>query len=205
MSVLLAVMMLCAIIFSIFQGTTAEMSAGLLEGAREAVSLAISMAGVICLWCGVVEVMRRSGLMEKLAKALRLPISALFKEARGDASLRGDIAASVSANLLGLGNAATPLSIRAATRLHDISGRSGLASDSVCMLVILGSCSIQVIPATIAASRAAQGAANPFDILPAVWIATLVSCTAGVTAGLLLRKKGAKNTIPHTAIRKVRR
>jgi spore maturation protein A len=188
MSVLLVIMMLCAIIYSAFSGTTAEMSAGLLEGAREAVSLALSMAGVICLWCGVVEVMRRSGLMEKLAKALRLPITALFKEAKTDASLRGDIAASVSANLLGLGNAATPLSIRAATRLHDLSGRSGTASDSVCMLVILGACSIQVIPATIAAARAAQGAANPFDILPPVWIATLVSCAVAVSMGAALRK-----------------
>jgi spore maturation protein A len=188
MSVLLAVMMLCAIIFSVITGTAAEMSYGLLEGAREAVNLALSMAGVLCLWCGVVEVMRRSGLMEKLAKALRLPISALFEEARGDTSLRGDIAASISANLLGLGNAATPLSIRAATRLHDLSGRTGLASNSVCMLVILGSCSIQIIPATIAAARAAQGAENPFDILPAVWIATLISCTAGITVGLILRK-----------------
>jgi spore maturation protein A len=192
MSVLLAVMMLCAILFSVLQGTSAEMSAGLLEGAREAVSLALSMAGVLCLWCGVVEVMRRSGLMEKLAKFLRLPISALFEEARGDSSLRGDIAASISANLLGLGNAATPLSIRAATRLHDLSGRSGTASNSVCMLVILGSCSIQVIPATIAAARAAQGAAAPFDILPAVWIATLISCTTGITAGLIMRKSAPR-------------
>jgi spore maturation protein A len=164
------------------------MSSGLLDGAKDAVSLALSMAGVICLWCGVVEVMRRCGLMEKLAKALRLPISALFPEARTDTVLRGDIAASVSANLLGLGNAATPLSIRAASRLHDISGRTGTASDSVCILVILGSCSIQIIPATIAAARASQGAASPFDILPAVWVATVVSCSFGLAAGFLLRK-----------------
>ena len=196
MSVLLVVIMLSAVLFAAFQGTTAEMSAGLLDGAKDAVSLAISMAGMICLWCGVVEVMRRCGLMEKLAKILRLPISALFPEARADGGLRGDIAASVSANLLGLGNAATPLSIRAATRLREISeynlmspgGSPAPASDSVCMLVILGSCSIQIIPATIAAARASQGAASAFDILPAVWIATAVSCAAGIIAGLLLRK-----------------
>lgn len=188
MSVLLAVIMLCAVIFSLFQGTAAEMSSGLLDGAKDAVSLAVSMAGVICLWCGVVEVMRRCGLMEKLAKGLRLPLGALFPEARKDHALRGDIAASVSANLLGLGNAATPLSIRAASRLHDVSGRTGAACDSVCTLVILGSCSIQIIPATIAAARASQGAASPFDILPAVWIATVVSCAAGLTAGYLLKR-----------------
>lgn len=188
MSVLLVVIMLSAILFAAFQGTTAEMSSGLLDGAKDAVSLALSMAGVICLWCGVVEVMRRCGLMEKLAKLLRLPISALFPEARADEALRGDVAASVSANLLGLGNAATPLSIRAATRLQDISGRSGTAGNSVCTLVILGSCSIQVIPATIAAARASQGAASPFDILPAVWIATVCGCAAGLLSGALLKR-----------------
>ncbi|MCL2004317.1 MAG: spore maturation protein A [Oscillospiraceae bacterium] len=188
MSVLLAVFMLCAVIFSIFHGTTAEMSAGLLGGAKDAVSLVLSMAGVVCLWCGVVEVMRRAGLMEKLADVLRLPIGALFPESKKDASLRGDIAASVSANLLGLGNAATPLSIRAAARLHDISGRTGEASDSVCALIILGSCSIQIIPATIAAARASQGAASPFDILPAVWIATVAGCASGIVSGQLLKR-----------------
>jgi spore maturation protein A len=188
MSVLLAVIILCAVIFSLFQGTAGEMSSGLLEGSKDAVTLALSMAGVICLWCGVVEVMRRSGMMEGLASLLRAPLSALFPEARKDSSLRGDIAASVSANLLGLGNAATPLSIRAASRLHDVSGRTGIASNSVCTLVILGSCSIQIIPATIAAARASQGAANPFDILPAVWIATVAGCVFGLCAGVLLRK-----------------
>jgi spore maturation protein A len=196
MSILLVVIMLCAILFSLFQGTAAEMSSGLLDGAKDAVNLALSMAGVICLWCGVVEVMRRCGLMEKLAGLLRLPLSALFPEARKDDGLRGDIAASVSANLLGLGNAATPLSIRAATKLREVSelkhpsiGPGGpTASDSVCTLVILGSCSIQIIPATIAAARASQGAASPFDILPAVWIATVISCAAGLLAGFLLKR-----------------
>ena len=196
MSVLLVVIMLSAILFAAFQGTTAEMSSGLLDGAKDAVGLALSMAGVICLWCGVVEVMRQCGLMEKLAKLLRLPISALFPEARADDMLRGDIAASVSANLLGLGNAATPLSIRAATKLREISERGrentasggSPASNSVCTLVILGSCSIQVIPATIAAARASQGAAGPFDILPAVWIATVCGCAAGLLSGALLKR-----------------
>ena len=188
MSVLITVMMLIAIVYSLFSGTAADLSSGLLDGAGQAVTLTISMAGVLCLWCGVVEVMRRAGLMEGLARVLRAPLELLFPESKTDSALRGDIAASVSANLLGLGNAATPLSIRACTRLHDASGRHGVASDSVCMLVILGAGSIQIIPATIAAARASQGAANPFDILPAVWIATAVSCATGILAGFLLRR-----------------
>ncbi len=188
MSVLLVVMMLTAVIYSIFSGTVSEMSSGLLTGAEQAVRLGISMAGVLCLWSGVVEVMRRAGLMDKLSRLLRLPLGALFPEARKDDSLRGDLAASVSANLLGLGNAATPLSIRACTRLHDTAGHTGIASDSVCMLVILGAGSLQIIPATVAAARASLNAANPFDILPAAWLATAISCATGITGALLLRK-----------------
>ncbi len=188
MSVLLVVMMLVAVIYSLFSGKVSEMSSGLLGGAEQAVTLGIKIAGVLCLWSGVVEVMRRAGLIQKLASLLKYPLGALFPEARSDDSLRGDLAASVSANLLGLGNAATPLSIRACTRLHDNAGRTGVASDSVCMLVILGAGSLQLIPATIAAARASLNAANPFDILPAVWIATAVSCATGIIGGFLLRK-----------------
>ncbi|MDR1669875.1 MAG: spore maturation protein A [Oscillospiraceae bacterium] len=188
MSVLLVVMMLVAVIYSLFAGTVSEMSAGLLGGAEQAVKLGITMAGVLCLWSGVVEVMRRAGLIKKLSDLLKFPLGALFPETRSDDSLRGDLAASVSANLLGLGNAATPLSIRACSRLHESAGRTGVASDSVCMLVILGAGSLQIIPATVAAARASLNAANPFDILPAVWFATAVSCATGILCGLLLRK-----------------
>ncbi|MDR1692280.1 MAG: spore maturation protein A [Oscillospiraceae bacterium] len=188
MSVLLVVMMLTSVVYAICAGTVTEMSAGLLEGAELAVRLGISMAGVLCLWSGVVEVMRRSGLMLKLSSLLKGPLSVLFPETKTDPDLRSDLAASVSANLLGLGNAATPLSIRACTRLHDNAGRTGVASDSVCMLVILGAGSLQLIPATVAAARASLNAQNPFEILPATWLATFVSCTAGIACGLLLRK-----------------
>ena len=186
MSVLITAMMGLSIIWGITHGTADSVSAALLGGAGQAITLALSMAGVLCLWCGAVEVMRRAGLMEKLARLLGKPIVFLFPEARGDKSLRGDLAAMVSANLLGLGNAATPLSIRACARLNELSGGGGKASDSVCMLVVLGSCSLQLIPATVAAVRASSGAAAPFDILPAVWLATLVSCAVGISAAKLL-------------------
>lgn len=188
MSVLLILMMLAALAFSLINGTVAEMSAELLAGAGKAVDLSLSMAGVLCLWSGVVEVMRRAGLMDKLSGLLKAPLTRLFPEARTDGALRGEIAAAVSANILGLGNAATPLSIKACTRLHDKSGRTGVASDSVCMLAILGSCSIQLIPTTVAAARLTAGAANPFDILPAVWITTIASCAVGIGLGRVLAK-----------------
>lgn len=188
MSVLLVLMMGISILWAATHGTVDAMSAALLTGAGQAVTLALSMAGTICLWCGVVEVMRRAGLLEKLSRLLRGPIGFLFPEARKDTALRGDLAAMISANLLGLGNAATPLSIKACTRLHEISGGSGTASDSVCLLVVLGACSMQLIPATVAAVRAGAGASAPFDILPAVLVTTASGCVTGILSARLLAR-----------------
>lgn len=193
MSVLFILMLCAAIIYAFINGTTDAVSTALLQGAGDAIRLGLSMAGVLCLWCGVIEVMRQSGLMEKLSSLLRFPLTFLFPEAKKDDALRADLATAISANLLGLGNAATPLSIRACTRLHEIAGNRGVASDSACMLILLSSCSIQLIPATIAAARAGAGAANPFDILPAVWLTTLAGSAFAVISGVLLRHARRKH------------
>ncbi|MCL2083367.1 MAG: spore maturation protein A [Oscillospiraceae bacterium] len=189
-SVMFCIMMALSIIFASVNGTTAQAGNGLMEGAQDAVTLVIGMMGTLCLWCGVTEVMRQSGLSDKLTRLLRHPIRILFPEAREDMSLHGDLAGAISANILGLGNAATPLSIRACSSLHRISGNTGAASDSACMLVILGATSIQIFPSTIAAVRAGAGAQSSFDILPAVWLTTLVSCTVSVGFGLIMRHRG---------------
>ena len=151
-----------------------------LEGAASAVQLAISMAGMLCLWMGVMEVMKRAGLAPGLARALRPVLGRLFPDFARDRGTMDTIAANVSANLLGLGNAATPLGMEAARRM---SRRSpGVAGDSLCMLVVCNTASIQLLPTTVAAVRAGAGCARPFDILPAVWLASALSVTAGILA-----------------------
>ncbi len=171
-----------SVLYALWAGTGAEVGLALVQGAQRAVDLGISMAGMLCLWTGLTEIMKRSGLMEKLAAFLHRPLSFLFGKVAGDKTAMEYIAANVSANVLGLGNAATPLSIRAGTRIQKLAGGSKTASDALCMLVVLNAGSIQVIPATIAAVRAQAGANTPFDILPQVWFATVLSCVAGVVA-----------------------
>ena len=179
-----------SILYACFAGTTAEVAAALANGSQRAVELGISLAGMLCLWSGLCEIMSRAGLMANISKLMRLPLRALFKVT--DEKALENLASNVSANLLGLGNAATPLSIKAATRLHELSGKTGIASDALCMLVVLNAGSIQLFPATVAGLRSQAGAASAMDILPAIWIATALSCAAGVIACKLMAKAFSK-------------
>lgn len=155
-------------------------TAAAVEGAQAAVELCVSIAGMLCLWTGVMEIMRRSGLAEGLSRLLRPVLSALFPQVSGDRGVMDSISANVSANLLGLGNAATPLGIEAVRRMERKS--PGTASDAMCMLVVCNTASIQLIPTTVASVRAAAGSSAPFDILPAVWLASALSVGVGIAA-----------------------
>ena len=155
-------------------------AAAAVEGAQAAVELCVSIAGMLCLWTGVMEIMRRSGLAEGLSRLLRPVLSALFPQVSGDRGVMDSISANVSANLLGLGNAATPLGIEAVRRMERKS--PGTASDAMCMLVVCNTASIQLIPTTVASVRAGAGSSAPFDILPAVWLASALSVGVGIAA-----------------------
>ena len=163
-------------------------AAAAVEGAQAAVELCVSIAGMLCLWTGVMEIMRRSCLAEGLSRLLRPVLSLLFPQVSGDRGVMDSISANVSANLLGLGNAATPLGIQAARRMA--RGCSGTASDELCLLVVLNTASIQLLPATIASVRSASGAQSPFDILPAVWLASALSVVVGVLTAKFLAAVG---------------
>lgn len=180
MTVIWTGMVLLAILCGLSTGRGPDVAAAAMEGAAAGVELCISMAGPLCLWMGVMEVMRRSGLSEKLSRALHPLLSRLYPSFAGDRKVMDAISANVSANLLGLGNAATPLGLEAARRMSRKS--PGVASDALCMLVVCNTASIQLIPTTVAAVRTAAGAARPFDILPAVWLSSLFSVTVGIAA-----------------------
>ena len=185
MSVIWTGMVLLSVVFGVLNGKGEDLASAVLSGAADAVSLAVAMAGLLCLWMGVMEVMRRSGLAGKLARLLRPLLRRLYPEFRNDDGVMESVSANVSANLLGLGNAATPLGIEAARRMNERSGMRGTACDGLCMLVVCNTASIQLIPTTVAGVRAAAGSASTFDILPAVWLASLCSVTAGICAAKL--------------------
>lgn len=179
-------MVTLSLVFGVLTGSLDAVAGAALEGARSAVELSLSMAGVLCLWSGVMEIMNACGLSAGLARLFRPVLRRLLPNACRDQETLAAVSANVSANLLGLGNAATPLGIRAARRMA--RGCGGVASDELCLLVVLNTASIQLIPATIASVRAAAGCETPFDILPAVWMASALSVTAGLLAAWLLSR-----------------
>lgn len=187
MSKIWAFMLLFSFLCALFTGKIDALSKSVIAGVDASIELVLSIAGLIILWSGVMEIMRRCGLMESLSKLISPLIGFLFPKAKKDKQVMADISANVSANLLGLGNAATPAGIRAASGLHRLSG-SKIASDDMCMLVVINTASLQLIPTTIGAIRASCGAAAPYDIIPAVWLASIISLAAGIVAAKMLAR-----------------
>jgi spore maturation protein A len=180
-------MVVVSVIFGLLNGQVEQVGKAALEGAGAAVNLCIGICGITCLWTGVMEVMRRSGIAGGLKTLFTPVLSVLFPGARQNRAAMEAVSANVSANLLGLGNAATPMGIKAAAEMSK-QAHGGVATDDLCMLVVINTASIQLIPATVAAIRSAAGAARPFDILPAVWLSSLASVLVGILAAKLLKR-----------------
>lgn len=152
-----------------------------LAGAKQGAELAVVLAGPLCLWSGLSRLLEASQASARLCRLLRPVLGRLFPQSAQDDAAFCAICGNLAANLLGLGNAATPLGVRAIRRMHALSG-SAEATDEMCRFIVLNTASLQLIPATVAALRAQLGAAHAFDILPAVWLASGCSVAAGLLA-----------------------
>lgn len=171
-----------SLLYAIYAGNASVLASGCIQGAQAGVALAIALSGSLCLWSGVGNLMTKTGITDILSRLFRPLLRCLFPSTRTDPLLAQTLSANICANLLGLGNAATPMGIASAKLLQ----RDGIATDELCRLIVLNTASIQLIPTNVAAVRAALGCATPFDILPAVWITSLCSASLGVTAAILL-------------------
>ena len=180
-------LMTAAAICAMITGQGSALSAATIQGAQEGVTLAIGLAGSICLWSGVGKLMEAAGITDKLASVIRPLLSSLFPGTKNNPALRRDLSANICANFLGLGNAATPMGIRAAQQMAN-RDKPEVATDEMCRLVVLNTASIQLIPSNVAAVRSSLGCLSPFDILPAVWLTSLCSAGAGILAAYLLGK-----------------
>ena len=177
-------LLLVSLVFGWITGNSAALASAVLQGAQAGVTLAVSMAGAICLWSGVGNLMEHTGMTDSLSRLLRPVLHRLFPGTKKDPALARDLSANICANILGLGNAATPMGISAARRM----ARGSAASDELCRLIVLNTASIQLIPANVAAVRSSLGCNAPFDILPAVWITSFCSAGLGLSAAWLLGK-----------------
>jgi len=180
---LVGISLICALVL----GNGSAVAAAIPAGAQAGITLAISMAGSVCLWTGVGKLMETVGITTALSRLLRPLLHRVFPQTKSDAALSASLSANICANFLGLGNAATPMGILSVQRMVS-QAQPHTATDQMCRLVVLNTASIQLIPATVAAVRVSLGSVAPFDILPAVWVTSLCSAGLGITAAWLLGK-----------------
>ena len=189
MSWIWTIILVVSVIAALVLGNGSALAAAVPKGAQAGLELAVSLAGSICLWSGVGKLMEKAGLTSMLSRLFSPLLRRIFPSFQKDPVFANHLTANVCANFLGLGNAATPMGIQAAKRLHK---GDGIATDELCRLIVLNTASIQLIPANVAAIRSQLGCQSPFDILPAVWVTSVFSAAMGLLAawclGRLYRK-----------------
>ncbi len=192
MKAVLIIIPAISFIYAALGGRMSELSESIFAKSTEAVELVISICGIMCFWCGLMRVAEKAGLLEKLSRALSAPIKLLFGGVKKGGKAAGLIAMNLAANVLGLGNASTPLGIAAMKAISEEENAGGFAAADMIMLAVLNTASLQIIPATAAALRSANGAAKPMDILPCVWIVTAYSLFIAVFSAKMLEKFSRK-------------
>lgn len=188
MKVILIVIPVISLIFAAVNGKMDELSESILSKSGEAVELIISICGIMCFWSGLMRVAEKAGLLEKLSKLLSAPLGLLFGGVKKGGKAMRLICANIAANILGLGNASTPLGLAAMKAISEEQQSGENATDDMIMLAVLNTASLQIIPATSAALRAANGSQNPMEILPCVWIVSAYSLIVVVIAAKLMSR-----------------
>lgn len=173
-------MLIVSLICSLFMGKTEELSSAALSGAGQAVELTLSLLGVMALWSGLMKIADKGGITAILARLFSPILRILFPDYKPKSPALKAICANMAANLLGLGNAATPFGIAAMKEMEKENKIPKTANRSMVMFVVLNTASIQLIPTTIAAMRASAGSEKPFDIIVAVWIVSFLSLFVGI-------------------------
>ena len=174
MNFILPVMIIISLIFACINGRLDQTISAVFSGADNAVTVIIQMAGVFCFWSGLLKISEMSGFSKIITKIISPVLHLLFPRLKKNGSAFSKISMNVVANLMGMGNAATPAGIDAMCELDKINGYSPHASDEMCMLVVLNTASIQLIPTTIMSLRATAGG-NPQSIIIPIWITSVIS------------------------------
>lgn len=190
-------MIIIGTVFGFLTGSINEVGNGSLQGAKEAVTLCITMLGVMSMWTGLMEIARQAGIMEKMTKALMPVIRFLFPDIPKGHIVQEYIASNMMANILGLGWAATPMGLKAMKELKTLNNNSRMASVDMCTFLIINISSLQLIPVNIIAYRSQYGSVNPSQILLTAILATIISTIVGVIYSMLARKAVLKKAKRH--------
>lgn len=182
MNFIWAFMIIFSFICSCFSGTADKLSSEILASGKQTVELCLTLLGTLCLWSGLMKIAEESGLCDKIAALLRPVIDFLLPGIKNNKEAKRSVSMNITANLLGLGNAATPLGIEAMKRLKEQNGGKAAVSPDMTVFVVMNTAALKIIPTNVAALRAAAGAENPMDIIFCVWISSAAALIAAVCA-----------------------
>lgn len=176
-------------IYAIYSGNISNVNTAIFSSAEQTVSLCITLLGTICLWNGIMNIAIKTSLIKKLTKVFHPFIQFLFPELKNDEKTSEQVSMNVIANVLGLGNASTPLGLKAISSMQEKNKDKKTLSNPMAMFILINTASLQIIPTTVIAIRSSLGSSNPSKIILAVWVATIAAFVTAVTAGKILSKR----------------
>lgn len=181
-------MCLISFVYTLYMGNSEALLYAVLDGASGAVTLIISLCGMMALWCGMMKVFEGAGLIERLSRLLSPLLRRCFSAAYKSGEGIGEISANISANLLGIGNAATPLALSAIKKLQAINPDKSTASADMITLAVMNTASLNIIPSTIIALRRAAGSTAPHAVIVPIWIVSAACALLALTLTCVLAK-----------------
>lgn len=175
-------MLVVGIAVGIMNGRVNEVTQAVVDSSQNAIELGIGLLGIMCLWTGLMNIAERSGIIKKISRVVRPVMGFLFPGIPRDHPAGGAIIMNLVANFLGLGNAATPLGLKAMSELQKLNSNKDVATNEMSMFLVLNTACLQFIPATVIALRAAAGSKSPTEVIGTIWVATICATTSGVIA-----------------------
>lgn len=190
LNILWPIFIIISFVYAIFSGNLDNLNKSIFSSVEDAVNLSISLLGTMCLWSGIMEIARQTTFVNKLTIILKPIMKFLFPDIPADSHIYNEISMNIIANILGLGNAATPLGLKAMKSMQEENVNKDVLTNSMATLIVLNTASIQIIPTTVIAIRSSLGSSNPTSIIVPVWIATICAAVCGMLAVKIFIKLG---------------
>ena len=192
LNIIWPIFIIISFMYAIFSGNVEKINNSIFDSAKNAVELTITFFGTVCLWNGIMQIAKETTLMQKITKMLQPIMKFLFPEIKKGDQANEEMSMNIVANILGLGNAATPLGLKAMKTLQKQNDKKDTLSNTMMMFIILNTASLQIIPTTVIAIRSSLGAKEPTEVIVPVWIATIAAAISGVIAAKIIIKKVKK-------------
>ena len=183
------ILIICSFIYAIISGNIENINTSIFDSLEDVITISITLVGTMCLWCGLMEIVKNTSLINKLTKILRPILNCIFPESKNNENAMKNISLNVISNILGLGNAATPAGLKAMEDLQEENINKNILSNSMMMLIVLNTTSIELIPTTVIAIRASLNAQNPVDIIVPIWFSTIIGTLVGIISTKILIKR----------------